>query len=93
MSTTQKISSKERIHRAGSERALIGICLNKPDQLILASGAGLKPEHFAVDAHKYIYMAMSYLIEQGNEPDPISITQVFTDEKANKAIEEMGGLT
>lgn len=93
MSTTQKISSKERIHRAGSERALIGICLNKPDQLILASGSGLKPEHFAVDAHKYIYMAMSYLIEQGNEPDPISITQVFTDEKANKAIEEMGGIT
>ena len=35
---------------------------------------------------------MSYLIEQGNEPDPISITQVFTDEKANKAIEEMGGV-
>lgn len=93
MSTTPKISSKERIHRAGSERALIGICLNKPDQLILASGSGLKPEHFAVDAHKYIYMAMSYLIENGNEPDPISITQVFTDEKANKAIEEMGGLT
>ncbi|WP_260865571.1 replicative DNA helicase [Bacillus cereus] len=93
MSTTPKISSKERIHRAGSERALIGICLNKPDQLILASGSGLKPEHFAVDAHKYIYMAMSYLIENGNEPDPISITQVFTDEKANMAIEEMGGLT
>ncbi|WP_341274672.1 replicative DNA helicase [Bacillus thuringiensis] len=93
MSTTLKISSKERIHRAGSERALIGICLNKPDQLILASGSGLKPEHFAVDAHKYIYMAMSYLVEQGNEPDPISITQVFTDEKANKVIEEMGGLT
>jgi replicative DNA helicase len=38
-------------------------------------------------------MAMSYLIENGNEPDPISITQVFTDDKANKAIEEMGGLT
>ncbi|WP_257142647.1 replicative DNA helicase [Bacillus toyonensis] len=93
MSTTPKISSKELIHRAGSERALIGICLNKPDQLILASGSGLKPEHFAVDAHKYIYMAMSYLIENGNEPDPISITQVFTDDKANKAIEEMGGLT
>lgn len=93
MSTTQKITTKERIHRSGSERALIGICLNKPDQLILASGSGLKPEHFAVDAHKYIYMAMSYLVEQGNEPDPISITNVFTDEKANKAIEEMGGIT
>ncbi|WP_255289768.1 replicative DNA helicase [Bacillus toyonensis] len=93
MSTTPKISSKELIHRAGSERALIGICLNKPDQLILASGSGLKPEHFAVDAHKYIYMAMSYLIENGNNPDPISITQVFTDDKANKAIEEMGGVT
>lgn len=93
MSTTQKITTKERIHRAGSERALIGICLNKPDQLILASGSGLRPEHFAVDAHKYIYMAMSYLVEQGNEPDPISITNVFTDEKANKAIEEMGGIT
>ncbi|WP_240459071.1 replicative DNA helicase [Bacillus paranthracis] len=93
MSTTQKITTKERIHRSGSERALIGICLNKPDQLILASGSGLKPEHFAVDAHKYIYMAMSYLVEQGNEPDPVSITNVFTDEKANKAIEEIGGIS
>ncbi|MGY0013224.1 DnaB-like helicase C-terminal domain-containing protein [Bacillus anthracis] len=45
MSTTQKISSKERIHRAGSERALIGICLNKPDQLILAGKNKYQVEH------------------------------------------------
>ncbi|WP_257130517.1 replicative DNA helicase [Bacillus wiedmannii] len=92
MSTTQKTSSKELIHRAGSERALIGICLNKPDQLMLASGSGLLPEHFAVDGHRYIYMSMSYLVEQGSQPDAISIMQVYTDEKAKAAIEELGGV-
>jgi replicative DNA helicase len=89
---TEKITTKELIHRAGSERALISICLNKPDQLILASSNGLLPSDFAVDGHRYIWMAMAYLVDKGEELDPISITNVYTDEKANEAINELGGL-
>ncbi|MBL5776974.1 AAA family ATPase [Bacillus sporothermodurans] len=89
---TKKIPTKELIHRAGSERALISICLNKPDQLILATSTNLQPNDFAVDGHRYIWMAMAYLVDKGEELDPISITNVYTDEKANEAINELGGL-
>jgi replicative DNA helicase len=89
---TREIPLKEKIHRVGSERALIAICLNKPDQLILANSMNLTPEMFANDAHRYIWMAMSYLATKGEELDPIAITSVYTDEKAKKAIEEMGGI-
>jgi replicative DNA helicase len=89
---TRVIPSKELIHRAGSERALISICLNKPDQLILANSLGLLPDMFAVDGHKYIWMSMSYLASKGEEFDPISILNVYTDDKAKEAIEELGGI-
>lgn len=83
---------KELIHRAGSERALISVCLNKADQLILANTNGLTPEMFAVDGHKFIYMAMTYLVTEGKEIDPISIMNVYTSDKAKEAISELGGL-
>ncbi|AYP68738.1 replicative DNA helicase [Bacillus phage vB_BpsS-36] len=47
---------------------------------------------FSNEAHRYIWMAMAYLVNKGEELDPISITSVYTDEKAKKCIEEMGGL-
>lgn len=52
----------------------------------------LSPDMFANDAHKYIWMAMSYLVSKGEELDPIAITSVYTDENATKAINEMGGI-
>jgi replicative DNA helicase len=90
---TQEMSTKQKIHRAGSERALISICLNKPDQLTLAVSNKLTPDMFAVDGHRYIFMAMAYLVDQGEQLDPISIMSVYTDENAKKKIEELGGLT
>jgi replicative DNA helicase len=59
---------------------------------MLATSSGLIPSDFAVDGHRYIWMAMAYLVEKGDELDPISITNVYTDEKANEAIKELGGL-
>jgi replicative DNA helicase len=47
---------------------------------------------FAVDGHKYIWMSMSYLASKGEEFDPISILNVYTDDKAKEAIEELGGI-
>lgn len=84
--------SKELINRAGSERALISICLNRPDELVVASSSGLTPDMFAVDGHKYIYMAMNYLYSKGEQLDPIAIVNVYSDDNAKKAIEELGGI-
>jgi len=86
------MKSKELINRAGSERALISICLQNPEELVVASSLGLLPEMFAVDGHKYIYMAMQYLYSKGEQLDPISIMNVYTDENAKEAIEELGGI-
>lgn len=47
---------------------------------------------FAVDGHKFIYMAMTYLITEGKELDPVAIMNVYTSDKAKEAIEELGGL-
>jgi replicative DNA helicase len=47
---------------------------------------------FAVDGHKFIYMAMSYLVTEGKELDPVSIMNVYTSENAKEAIEELGGI-
>lgn len=47
---------------------------------------------FAVDGHKFIFMAMTYLVTEGKELDPVSIMNVYTSDKAKEAIEELGGL-
>ncbi|AMR60076.1 DNA helicase [Bacillus phage Leo2] len=89
---THKTNLKEEIHRHGSERALISIILSDPSQLIMTKSMGLVPDMFAVDGHKFIYMALLYLYDKRAELDPIAITNVFTDENANKAINEIGGI-
>jgi replicative DNA helicase len=89
---THKTNLKEEIHRHGSERALISIILSDPSQLIMTKSMGLIPDMFAVDGHKFIYMALLYLYDKQAELDPIAITNVFTDENANKAINEIGGI-
>jgi replicative DNA helicase len=53
---------------------------------------GLTPDMFAVDGHRYIFMAMAYIVDKGDELDPISITNVYSDDKANEAIKELGGI-
>ncbi|PEZ47014.1 hypothetical protein CN367_11630 [Priestia megaterium] len=89
---TKEMSTKEKIHRAGSERALISICLNKADQITTAINHKLTPDMFAVDGHKYIFMSMMYLYDKGEQLDPISIMSVYTDEKAKESINELGGI-
>ncbi|AVO23041.1 replicative DNA helicase [Bacillus phage Anath] len=66
--------------------------MNEPSEIISASSDGLLPEMFAVDGNRYIYMSMLHLAEQGNTLDPISIMNVYTDEGAKGAIEELGGI-
>ena len=91
MSITEKMKSKELINRIGSERSLIGVCLNEPSKLIEAVNEGVTPQMFASESHKFIYMAMAHLIDQGVKPDPVGIMNVYTSEEAKKAMEEAGG--
>lgn len=91
MSMMEKMKSKELINRIGSERSLIGVCLNEPSKLIEAVNEGITPDMFASETHKFIYMAMAYLIEQGVKPDPVGVVNVYTSEEAKKAIDEAGG--
>lgn len=71
---------------------MISVCLNKPEQLTVATSNGLTPDMFAVDGHRYIFMSMSYLVSRGEQLDPVSILQVFTDDRAKESIEELGGI-
>lgn len=52
----------------------------------------LFPEHFAVPAHKFIYMSILYLYSKKQPPSPMAILEVLTDKSAKKSIEEIGGL-
>lgn len=53
---------------------------------------GLVPDMFAVDGHRFIYMALLHLYDKQAEIDPIAVTNVFTNDKANEAINELGGI-
>lgn len=85
------MKSKEIIHRAGSERMLLSILLNSPDEYHQAISEGLTSQAFAVDAHKYIFLAISRLIELGSKLDSFAILSVLP-EKAKKTVDELGGL-
>jgi len=65
--------------------------LNEPSKVIEAVNEGIKPEMFASESHKFIFMAMAHLIDQGARPDPVGIMNVYTSEEAKKSMEEAGG--
>lgn len=48
--------------------------------------------HFSVDAHRYIFMAIMYLYQKQIKPTPMAIIEVTSTEIAKKAIDEMGGI-
>lgn len=89
---TQPIDLKKLVHRAGSERALLTICLNDSMKIVDCTTHGLTPQMMAVDGHKYIYMAIQYLVSHDKTVDPVSIMNVYNSEEAIKAITELGGL-
>jgi replicative DNA helicase len=76
----------------GSERNLISICLKNEDKIMDVEGAEIFAEHFGVPAHKYVFMAMMYLFSKKIKPTPMAIMEVLSNDKAKKAVEEIGGL-
>lgn len=79
------------VFNPGSERNLISICLKNSERLIDVENAGIYPEHFAVDAHKRIFIVMNYLYEKGVKVEPMSIMESLTG-KSKETVEEIGGL-
>lgn len=76
----------------GSERSLLSICIQRPDKIIDIVDEDLTVNHFSVDAHRYIFMAIMYLYQKQIKPSPMAIMEVTSTEIAKKAIEEFGGI-
>ena len=93
MTTTEtKKNWSEELKSPGSERAILTICLNNNDQIVECEEKALTPDHFIIDGNRYIYMAMKYLYETNQVPEPLAILEVIADNKAKDSIKELGGL-
>lgn len=76
----------------GSERGLLTLCLNNNDLIVECEEKGISPEHFTIEGNRYIYMAMKYLYEINQVPEPLAILEVIVDDGAKNSIKELGGL-
>lgn len=76
----------------GSERNLIAICLSNEDKIIEVETSDIKPDHFGIPGHKYIFMSLSYLFSKNIKPTPMAIMEVITGEKAKAEVDKLGGL-
>lgn len=76
----------------GSERNLLSICLKNTDKIIDVEAQEIFAEHFGVPGHKYIFMAIMYLYSKKIKPTPMAIVEVFKNDDAKKAVDELGGL-
>ena len=76
----------------GSERNLLAICLKESDKIIDVESSEIFAEHFSVPGHKYIFMAMMYLYSKNIKPTPMSVIEVLSNDRAKKAVDELGGL-
>lgn len=75
-------------HSPEAEKAVIGAILANPDNLTLIEGV-LRPEHFFMDAHRRIYLAM---LELSARNDPTDLITVSTHlEQASKDRDTISG--
>lgn len=80
----------EEYSSVGSERALLSSLMFDMNQIIEVDS--LKPEHFSLSGHKYIFLAMKELYSQDLPPDASAIYHFYTDESIIKDIDDIGGL-
>lgn len=80
----------EEYSSVGSERALLSSLMFDMNQLTEVDG--LKPEHFSISGHRYIFLAMKELYSQDLPPDASAIYHFYTDESIIKDIDDIGGL-
>ncbi len=71
---------------------MISICLKDSNKIIDVESAEIFPEHFSVQGHKFIFMAMMYLFSKKINPTPMAIVEVLSNDQSKKAVDELGGL-
>lgn len=72
---------------------MISICLKDPNKIIDVESAEIFSEHFSIPGHKFIFIAMMYLYSKQIKPTPMAIVEVLNNDKAKKAVDELGGLS
>lgn len=74
------------------ERIIISSCLNNPENIIECESEGLLPKHFGIYANQVIYMGIAYLFGKNMAVDPLAVYNAIKDDKAKKAVDDLGGL-
>lgn len=90
--TITSVNWKEEVRAVGSERSILTACLNNNDLIPECEQQNLSPAHFTEDGHRNIYMAMRYLYEIDQVPEPVAIMEIIADDKAKESIKQLGGL-
>ena len=83
---------KEAIANPGAERVILSNCISRPETIIECEAAGLYPKHFAVEANSIIYNSIMFLFSNNAKIDTLSILNIIKDDKAKRAIDNIGGL-
>jgi replicative DNA helicase len=66
--------------------------LKNPDKIIDVETNEVFAEHFAVEGHRYIFMAMMYLYSKQIKPTPMAIMEVLSSDKSKDEVNKLGGL-
>ena len=66
--------------------------MKNQEKIIEVESNEIFAEHFGVDGHKYIFMAMMYLYSKKMKPTPMAIMEVVNGEKSKEKVDELGGL-
>lgn len=84
----------ELLSRPGSERGILSIVLANHDKILECEEQNLFSEHFAVNAHQYIYSAICYLYanQNVNRIDSMLLYNTIQDPEAKRALDEIGGM-
>lgn len=80
-----------RIKRPNVERAILSICLQKPEKIVDVKNEEIKGGMFLIEANRYIFYAIDYLFGKNQDPTPIAVMEVLKDRHAKKTVEEFGG--
>lgn len=83
--------ASNKIIYPNTERTLLAICLKNPEKIIEVKDKEISGEMFQIEANKYIYYAIEYLLSKNQSPTPIAIIEVLKDKHAKTVVEEFGG--
>lgn len=72
------------LHNAMSEQIVIGCCLQAHN--ISDEVSGLRPEHFAIEAHREAFAAVLRLWDKGRVADPVLLDELLTGEAKSLGI-------